>query len=89
MNIKKIYPEPKQIDVKLTKRIKDLMKKGENIIDIIMDIVRFENMDVYDVLDKIPDHMIEKIKKAFAERNHIAVDEFPEILNAKLDDDVF
>lgn len=90
MQIRRLYAPPKEINKELTQRIKDLMKKGGKIIDIIEDIIKFENMDVYDIIEQIPDSLVDKIKKELAERNHaIAKADCPEVYNAKLEDDVF
>ena len=90
MQIRRLYAPPKEINKELTQRIKDLMKKGEKIIDIIEDIIKFENMDVYDIVEQIPDSLVDKIKKELAERNHaIAKADCPEVYNAKLEDDAF
>ena len=90
MQIRRFAAPPKEINKKLTKRIRDLMKKGEKIIDIIEDIMKFENIDVYDIVDQIPESLVDKIKTELAERNHaVARAECPEVYNAELEDDVF
>lgn len=80
----------KKINYALTKKIKDLIAKGESAINIVSDILEFENMDVYDILDQIPESLIKIIRKELAQKNfHIAEKEFPELYSEILDDDAF
>lgn len=81
----------KNINHKLTKTIKEKLAKGESICNIISDILEFESgMDVYDILEQIPDHLVTTIKKELAEKKFkIAEKEFPGLKNELLDENSF
>lgn len=82
--------EIKKINYKLTKEIKDKIAAGESMCNIISDILEFEEMDVYDILDQIPESLISKIRKELAEKNFkIAEKEFPGLKNELLDESAF
>ena len=80
----------KIINYAMTKKIKDLVAGGASVINVIGDILAFENIDVYDILDQIPESLIKVIRKELAKKNyHIAEKEFPELRNVELEDDAF
>jgi hypothetical protein len=80
----------KNIDWKLTKQIKEKIKSGEKILDIVSDMIKFEEIDAYDIVEKLPDSLITVIKKELAQKNYkIAKKDFPELNNDFLDDFLF
>ena len=82
--------DTKKINYALTKSIKDKLAAGESICNIISDILEFDNMDVYDILEQIPESLITKIRKELAEKNFkIAEKEFPGLKNELLDESAF
>jgi len=87
-----IKPKIKEkiINNELTAKIEQLLAKNENILNILADIIEFEQIDAADIIEQIPDTLVEKIKRALAEKNYkIAQNEFPEFENNPLDDDAF
>lgn len=80
----------KAINSDLTFRIEQLLTKNENILNILTDIMEFEQLDANDIIEQIPDTLVEKIKRALAEKNYkIAQNDFPEFENSPLEDDAF
>ena len=60
----KIKTKKKNINAELTKRIEQTILKGESILNIVHDLIEFEEMDVYDIIESIPDNLVQKMKKA-------------------------
>ena len=93
MTIKKITKIPmvkKEINRELTQLIEQKLVGNAKIIDIIADLIKFDNYDVYDIVEQIPDYLVTKIRKELAQLNYkVAKNEFPELNNDFLDDYLF
>lgn len=85
-----IKTKSKNINTALVERIEKQLERGDDILCIVEDILEFEYMDVYDLIEQIPDSIVQKIKFRLAEKNYrIARKDFPELETEPLTDDIF